>query len=286
MFGLDNIFYHGIIRKYVIYFGTLFSDVWIQRDDKAGNIVQTLKVPINYGPSEKVLARLQGNPDLERPLAIVLPRMTFEISSITYDPIRKLGINNKPVAVASSVTYPNNPVPYNIGFRLSIMTSNVEDGTRIIEQILPAFTPEFNANLLLIPESNTRLNVPIILNDVSQTDTYEGSFENRRAIIWELDFTMRASFFGPTIDATDSLIKHIELNIGTLGVGIGIDQANTTNSPPDRTIELYPGLSHANTPINWEGAKDSPNHPTDYVDPYSVNPTDNYGFIIDFSENI
>lgn len=281
MFGPDSIFFHGIIRKYVIYFGSLFSDIWIQRDSSTKQILQTLRVPINYGPKEKFLARAEGNPDLDRPIAIQLPRMSFEISSLMYDSQRKLipGMQNK--VPGTDITY-SNPIPYNIGFRLEIMTKSAEDATRIVEQILPVFNPTLTASLKLLDEVDERLEVPIILNDVSSTDTYEGNFETRRAMIWTLDFTMRAWFFGPVNLDGNNIIKYTTINLGTTGVSVGLQDANSTNVEKT-VIDVYPGLTSSNTPVNWSGSKDAPNHPTDYVDPYTVEPDDNYGFIIDFS---
>lgn len=281
MFGLDGIYFHGIIRKYVIFFGSLFADIWIQRN-KAG-IQQTFKIPINYGNKEKFLARLQGNSDLDRQVAITLPRMSFEITNMMYDQSRKLLNSNRiPIQTPDGIKYQNNPVPYNIGFRLSIMTKSVEDGTMIVEQILPAFTPELTATLNLIPETNTKLDVPLILNDVSQTDTYEGSFEVRRAVIWELDFTMKAWMMGPIQDG-GGIIKHAEINFAIPSLGIDFTEVNPGNSSDGSSIEVYPGLTEANTPVSWEGAKDAPNHPTNYVDPFTVEKEDNWGFIVDFS---
>lgn len=280
-----NIFYNGTLRRYVIYFGTIFSDVWMQRDDSAGNVVQTFRVPLNYGPKEKFLARVEGNPDLDRQVAITLPRMTFEMTSFTYDPNRKLSSTGRQVVMnnAGNPVYQYNPVPYNIGFQLNVMVKNAEDGTRIIEQILPYFTPDFTATLNMIPSIDLKLDIPIVLDDVSQTDEYVGSFESRRSLIWTLDFTMKAWLFGPTRDA--SLIKHIDVNINVPPPDISVDQANTENTSNLSSIAIYGGMYSNNQAINWEGGADANSHPDGYVDPYSLEKDDNWGFIVDFSEN-
>jgi len=205
MFG--RTFYHDTLRKYVILFGTLFNDIWINRPDNAGNVKQSLKVPLSYGPREKFLARIEGidsNRDpQENPFSIVLPRMGFEITGFNYAPERKLPTRN---SFVQTVTDDNtkkkhvyNPVPYDINFSLSIFVKNTTDGTRIIEQILPFFTPEWTSTIQLVDDApiDIKLDIPVVLTSVSQDDVYEGSFEERRALIWQLDFTMKGVFFGP-----------------------------------------------------------------------------------------
>jgi hypothetical protein len=195
MFG--RTWHHDTLRKYVILFGTIFNDIWITRDSTSGEPIQTLKVPLSYGPKEKFLARLDGNPTFENKVGVVLPRISFEMTSFTYDSERKLNTLNRiykqPTnnGTDDNISYQYMPVPYNITFRMSIMVKNAEDGTRIIEQILPFFTPDWTATVNLVPEIGATFDIPIILNDVNVTDSYEGTFEERRAIIWDLTFTMK-----------------------------------------------------------------------------------------------
>lgn len=205
MFG--RTFYHDTLRKYVILFGTLFNDIWINREDNAGNVKQSLRVPLSYGPREKMLARIEGidsgRDAQEQPFSIVLPRMGFEITGASYAPERKLPTRNR---FATEVTdnktqkkHIYNPVPYDIQFTLSIFVKNTTDGTRIIEQILPFFTPEWTTTVQLVddPPIDITLDVPLVLTGINQDDVYEGNFEERRALIWSLDFTMKGVFFGP-----------------------------------------------------------------------------------------
>lgn len=254
----------------------------MQRDDANGTVVQTFKVPLNYGPKEKFLAKLEGNPDSNRPIALQLPRMSFEMNGFTYDPTRKMNSFGKQITVNTSgnTVYQYNPVPYNIDFLLNIMVKNAEDGTRIIEQILPMFTPDFIATLNLTPSINQKLDVPIVLNDVSQVDTYEGSFEVRRSLIWTLSFTMKAWLFGPLRSA--EVIKHIDINLNIPPTDVTVLEANANNTANQDSIAIYGGMYANNVAINWEGAADANSHPTGYVDPYALESDDNYGFIIDF----
>ena len=165
------------MRKYVILFGTLFNDIHITRTNSAGVTVDLLKVPLSYAAKEKMLARLENDPEIQRQTAILLPRMSFEMTGLSYDQSRKLNtlgrIAVKDATNANKLKYQYNPVPYNFDFKLSVYVKNAEDGTKIIEQILPFFTPDWTATVNLIPEMNVHMDIPIILNNVSVEDSYE-----------------------------------------------------------------------------------------------------------------
>jgi hypothetical protein len=253
MFGTT--FGHGTLRKYVIYFGTLFNNIWLKRFDNAGNLIQTSKVPLNYGPREKFLARLEGNPDLNRPIAIQLPRMTFEMTGLYYDPSRKLNAVNKTTAPVpgdiGQTRWQYQPVPYNIDFALSIMVKNIEDGTYIVEQILPYFNPVWTATLNLNTDLNQRHDIPITLDNIVCDDTYEGDFVNRRAVIWTLNFTMKGYFFGPTNQANGLIIRDIDVNLRTPGEGITIPDANSTNTSYVLNVNIKPGQTANGEPVTY-----------------------------------
>lgn len=199
---INNYFYHELTKKYVTYFGTLFNDIYIQRTLENGNVEQEFLVPISYGPKDKTLARLEQDPNLDKPVAIVLPRMSFEIIDMEYDPSRKLTtmtqIRNANVT-NSRLNTGFVPVPYNIKFALTIYTKYVEDGFKILEQILPYFTPEWTSTLNLIPELGIEVDIPVVQDDLTIADRYEGSYENlqRRYIFHTLQFVMKGYFYGP-----------------------------------------------------------------------------------------
>lgn len=193
-------FYHRTIRKYVTYFGTLFNDIYINRT-LDGNRIQTLKIPLTYAPKNKALARLEADPDLNRPASVILPFMAFEITSMSYDPMRKLATTNKGFVKKNTndqrIQYVYNPVPYNINFSLYVLVKNAEDGTKILEQILPYFTPDWTATLNLIPELDVKLDIPVVIQNVRVEDSYEGGYDERRVLTWTLDFEMNGYLFGP-----------------------------------------------------------------------------------------
>ena len=198
MFG--NEFYHETIRRYVIVFGTMFNDMVVWRRNNAGAIIKRIKVPIAYGPRAKFLSRIQQDPNLTKPDAISLPRMSFQIAGYNYDVTRKLTTVGQIKGPGTSDTVNGsvyNPVPWNIDFDLSIYVLNAEDGTQLIEQILPYFTPEWTNTMKLVDDLDIRMDVPVVLNTINTEDTYEDSYENRRTIIHTLNFTMKGYLFGP-----------------------------------------------------------------------------------------
>jgi len=276
MFG--QTFHHNTIRKYVILFGTIFNNIYVTRQDSAGETIQTFKVPLSYGPKEKYLARLEGNPDLDNKVAVTVPRIAFEMTTIQYDPDRKLNSLNRKVKNNKSQYQ---PVPYNMTFQMSILVKNAEDGTKIVEQILPYFTPEWTASVHLIPSmEDDPWDIPIILNDISTEDTYEGNFETRRAIIWTINFTMKGYLFGPVKNigsgnGTDGgIIKYVDVNIRPTA---NVVTANTTNTAATETVHVYPGLTANGEPTS---------NPANTIDWQLINADDNYGFIHEFESNV
>ena len=227
MFG--RTFYHGTMRKYVVVFGNMFNGIYVQRLNSSDERVQTLKVPIAYGPKEKFLVRLAQDPNLDQDIAVSLPRMGFEMTGINYAANRKLPSTYKHSKVdrndITKLTTQYIPVPYDIQFTLSIFVKNADDGTQILEQILPYFQPEWTNNMNLIPEMDLTYDVPCILNDVSVEDTYEGDFAARRALIWNLNFTMKGYVFGPT--STTGTIRRALIGVGDVDTQVNIEQINT-----------------------------------------------------------
>lgn len=190
-------YYHGIIKKAIVAFGRMFSEIQIERMDEAGDVLQTINVPIAYGPKEKWLVRLEQDPNLENNVNTILPRMAFEIVGYTYDASRK---SNKMTKIASydqtTLKTQFSPVPYNLDIELSLLTKTTEDALAVVEQILPVFTPDYTLSINAIPDLNIVNDVPIILNGVSFQDSYDGDFQSRREIIYTFNFTMKVNIFG------------------------------------------------------------------------------------------
>jgi len=233
-------FYFSLIRKYIILFGTLFNNIHISRTDKDGNVTMIERVPITYGPKDKMLARVIQDPNIDRPTATYpLPMMAFEMTGFDYDGTRKLQTINRIAIVnpddKSKNKYQYNPVPYNVGFRLSILVKNAEDGNKIVEQILPYFTPDWTTTVHLIPEMNVTMDIPVILNNVSLEDVYDGEFEKRRSMVWNLDFTLKGYIYGPVKSTKIIKFTNTEFFVAT---GDNIREANAAAA----YIQVQPGL--------------------------------------------
>ena len=212
---LGSTFYHQTIRKYVAVFGTLFNDINIERKNSSGTVVERLKVPLAYGPKQKWLLAIQDTTADRKVVATRTPRMGFSMTGISYDTARKLNTigRNVKANTASTTTIMvtiYNPVPYNFDFELFILVKNAEDGTQILEQILPYFTPEFTVTVNTIPDMNIKADVPIVLNSSSVADEYEGDLSTRRTITWTLSFVLKG-FIYPNI-TSGQVIKTIEVN--------------------------------------------------------------------------
>ena len=210
---LGTYFYHQIIRKTIIAFGTLFNELYIRHLDESDNTYSELKVPLAYGPSQKFLSRLQQQADLNKPVQITLPRMSFEMISIQYDPSRKSGITQTfKASDGQNLKKVFMPVPYNIGFELNVICKLNDDALQIVEQILPYFQPAFNITVNLVDSIGEKRDIPVVLDNVSFTDDYEGDFSTRRLLIYTFNFTAKTYLFGPISETTDGLIKKIQVD--------------------------------------------------------------------------
>jgi len=214
---LGNYYYHEIIRKTIIAFGTLFNDIHIRHTDQQGNAASDIKVPLGYGPSQKFLARITQQADLNKPIQITLPRMSFEMTSIAYDSSRKSSLIQtfKTCDDGSKVKKVFMPVPYNIGFELNILSKLNDDSLQVLEQILPYFQPHFNLTVDLVDSIGEKRDIPIILDSVSFQDDYEGTFDTRRALIHTLNFTAKTYLFGAIADSSDGLIRKVQVDMYT-----------------------------------------------------------------------
>ena len=214
---LGTYYYHEIIRKTIISFGTLFNDIHIRHQDQSGNDISDIKVPLAYGPSQKFLARITQQPELNKPVQITLPRMSFEMTSIQYDPTRKSSLVQtfKTCDNGGKVKKVFMPVPYNIGFELNILSKLNDDSLQVLEQILPYFQPHFNLTVDLIDSIGEKRDIPIILESVNFQDDYEGNFDTRRALIHTLRFTAKTYLFGPIADSSDGLIRKVQVDMYT-----------------------------------------------------------------------
>ena len=236
-------FYNEIFRKTIIAFGTLFNNIEIQKTDSNGDVSSVIKVPLAYGPTQKFLARINQQGDLDSPVAMTLPRMSFEFTGVTYDPSRKVTTTQrflqKDSGDGTKTRKAYMPVPYNMSFELAIMTKLNDDALQLVEQILPYFQPSYNLTVELVGSINEKRDIPIVLESISMQDDYEGDYTTRRVLLYTLRFTAKTFMFGPVSSATKDIIKTAKINY------ISGDSRSTTRditySATPRAIKDYTG---------------------------------------------
>jgi len=244
MFG--SYFYHEHTRRAVAVFGTLFNNITVRKRDGSGNVLSQIKVPLSYGPRQKFLSRLRREENLNDPkLALKLPRMSFEITSLDYDESVRL-------TRGSTYTIPSNnavnrtqifhPSTYRLGFELSIISKHQDDALQILEQILPYFQPEYTVTVNEI-DNNLKTDMPFSLSSVDLSDDYEGDFESRRSIIYTLSFETRIRFFGPT-DAEGKIIRKTLTNISD------VDMTSSGEPYLSKRLEIIPQNAGPNDPYS------------------------------------
>src|SRR5210317_254083 len=238
MFG--TYFYHEKIRKCVSIFGRMFNNLYVLRKNSSGAVISQVKVPLSYAPKAKYLERIRENPDLDTDtkVAIKLPRMSFEITSFTYDTQRQLTKVSNFNTVGTSNTNRQkfySPVPYNINFQLNIYAKSQDDALQIVEQILPTFNPQYSLTIkpFATEYPDFKEDIPIIIQSVSFSDDFEGAMEQRRTIVYTLDFEMKVSFYGAI--NTGEIIRNSIVDLYLQNVGLSdSDVANERiNTVPD-----------------------------------------------------
>lgn len=261
-------YYHTLIKKYVIIFGTLFNNIHVHRFENRV-LAQDIKVPISYGPREKFLARVESNPTGTAKVATILPRMSFQITGMNYAPDRKL-ITSTPIFAKNTGSPHGNvlkkvyqPVPYDLKFTLSIMSKTTDDANRIIEQILPYFTPEWTVSARLMEQFPNITDIPVILDSVDLTDDYDQEFTERRTLVYTLNFTMKCYFYGPVTASKIIKITNIDMHVPT-------ESKETLER-----ITVQPGM-------------DANGHPTtslsETITYFNINEDDDYDYIVTITD--
>ena len=235
-------FYHEIFRSVIIAFGSLFNEIEIQHKDGNDDTFSIIKVPLAYGPTQKFLARLEQQSNLNKATQITLPRMSFEFTNLEYDPKRK-ATRTQSIQVTSSdgtvTKRAHMPVPYNMTIQLSIMTKLNDDMLQIVEQILPYFQPAYTLPIRLTELGET-VNVPVQIDNISMEDDYEGNFDTRRTLLYTLTFTAKTYLYGPVTDVSSSIIDKVSVGYvaGSKGRG-GTAERDITYSVTPRALKDY-----------------------------------------------
>lgn len=268
-----QVFYHGTIRKAIVAFGSLFSNIYLERrqgNSVTGPVIQKLQVPLAYAPKEKWLVRVDSDPTLDHHTYTTLPRLSFEITGYSYDPSRKVGRMNQIRSTAEVDSLPvlrqqYSPVPYNLEVSLYVLTKTQEDALQILEQILPTFTPEYNLSVNAVPDMTIVQDIPVVLNNVSVQDDYDGDFQTRRFVTHTLNFTMKLNIFGSIGDAKD--IRTVRANVNnTTPAPAAFEATDPSCAFEDQTVDntllaayqatvnpecAIPGETDVNINENW-----------------------------------
>lgn len=269
MFGHEP-FYFGTITKMINYFGTVFNEVVITRTDSSNNQSHKFRVPLEYGPKDKAFARLDADPNIDRDVAIILPRMAFNLESITYAPDRKRADHSRYIVKNDSdlnkFKTQYQEVPFDYHFVLWIYAKHLEDGNKVLEQINPFFTPEFTATINILPEMGIQKDIPIVRDSITYEDLYTGTMEERRMIVWTLDFRVLGMMFGPIINKPVIKLANVNFFVGNVA---------STNTIIDR-IKVEPGLD-----ANGDGTTNA----AISIPSANIAVDDNWDYIVTFEED-
>jgi hypothetical protein len=238
-------FYNEIFRSVIIGFGSLFNGIQIQHKDENDSTFSVIKVPLAYGPTQKFLARLKQNPDLNAPVQMTLPRMSFEFTNLAYDSSRKSTQTQTVVYTSSDGTETKKgylPVPYNMTITLSIYTKLNDDMLQIIEQIVPYFQPGYTLPIKFLGNLNEVINVPVQLDSIDMSDDYEGNFDTRRALIYTLTFTAKTYVFGPLKDVSSDIIKKVSIGYVAGSTSGNSYERDVTYQVTPRAVKDYDGV--------------------------------------------
>jgi hypothetical protein len=251
----SNQFYHQTLRRYVVAFGNMFDDIVVRRLNASNEIIQSIMVPIAYGPKQKWLVRIRQNPELKAQVALQLPRLGFEITGMNYDGARRLTGTTKNVALRASdknkLDRQYVPVPWDISFALYAYVKNSDDGAQIVEQIVPFFGPEWTNTVNVVPSMGIKMDVPTILQGLTVDDVYEGDYDSRQTLVYTFNFTMKGWFFGPI--RAQGVIKraqtdlHVVEPVANSDVLYGIQYQKFTSEELDEAavssrLRVQPGL--------------------------------------------
>ena len=253
-------------------FGNMFNDIVVRRYDASGNQIQAIAVPLAYGPKEKFLVRIVQDPNLDQQVAIQLPRMGFEMTTMNYDGTRRLVGSTRNIRIVSDrdkLDYNYVPVPYDLQFNLYAYVRNADDGAQILEQIAPYFGPEWTNQVRILPQTNITIDVPSILNTISIEDTYEGDFQTRRALIYTFDFTVKGYFYGPV--RRQGIIKRSQIDFGivTSNTNSKITLEDVSKTGRVSRVVIVPGLLANGSPTTNSAAS---------VPYKQIDADDDYGF--------
>jgi hypothetical protein len=248
MFKIQNS-YNQVIRKAIVTFGNMFSDLTIKTKEADGDVIRNIEVPITYARKQQWLQRLQGDPDFQKKFEVVIPRLSFEIVGYQYLPEKKIGNqHDKLVQFCGLPKAIGAPVPYRLTVALSSYCKTTDDSLQILEQILPYFSPTLTASIELIPEYNFKTDIPVTLVGVDEDDNYQ-DINNNRMIIQTFTFNMDVQLFGPIDTSLGTLIKKVDVNVKNIVTQVGIENYHAAVNPLSANKEDTYSIDELWTPL-------------------------------------
>jgi len=224
-------FYHQLLRRYQIAFGSLFNNLTLLRVNGALEEQERFTLPIEYASQEAWIARYHRDPDLNRRTEVTVPRLGYEMTGIRYDASRQLNSFNQRTrprldGVNNSVRRYFMPTPYVMSISLYALTRNLEDANQIAEQILPYFTPNYDLLVKLIPSMGILDRMRIVLDGTPQwVDNYEETgLDSKRDVILTFNFNALINLYGPISTTPPAIIRKIFIDL--------------YNAEPDMSLEL------------------------------------------------
>src|ERR1035441_2655044 len=218
----NEVFNFHTIERITAAFGYIFEDIIIERRDPNTSAIKRIKVPVDQAAKEKWVVRELEDPNAgdearQRHVQIILPRLAYDLTNMRYDSKRKLSTINyrvNPSGIGPSALVQLNPVPMIFDFSMVMQARTLSDAYAILEQILSFFRPDYTIPIIDIPEMNIKRDIIITLMNQSNSDSYQGSFMDKRLIEWQLDFQAQGHIYPPI--RTKPII-----NIATIGDNLG-----------------------------------------------------------------
>lgn len=238
----NDYFYNETMKKIIAVFGSIFNDIYIAKRD--GTMKSVQRVPLAYAPHERYLTRLHSyDEDEDTDVAIKLPRMAFELTSITSDAATKLNRSNRTIQ-SDSQTGDSYKVwqaaPYLLGISLKVMSRGQDEALQVVEQIFPFFNPNYTITVKGIEGPDSKTDIPITLNSVDFEDSYAGDYQvGRRLIIYTLNFTLPIKFVLPVKKANGGIIKDVRSNFLRCETGEFITSIDVRTQYADDTVDDY-----------------------------------------------
>lgn len=195
----NDFFYNGSIKDYVVTFGKLFSDIYVQRTNEDSTTTLT-KVPLHFANKRKMYQEV-FNKDHDN---ISYPRMGFSFNVQGVDDDRKTHRLNELdfKTTASTADWSYNAIPYNFTFNLTVYSIDIQDVLQIIEQILPFFQPSLTVKIKPFADYPDFItDVVMILDSSANTFQTEGELREDDVFEWDLSFTLKGWLFNKiTVD--------------------------------------------------------------------------------------